>query len=631
VKSVPNKDRLLNIFSILPYFSLFRLVSSCFVNATGICFFRCRGFSARVLFFLLADHIMPTSRSGGQILVDALKIHGVEIAFGVPGESYLDVLDALHDSSIRFIINRQEGGAAFMAEAYGKITGRPGICFVTRGPGATNASIGVHTAYQDSTPMILFIGQVGNDFIDREAFQEIDYRRMYGQMAKWVAQIDRADRIPEYLAHAFQVATSGRPGPVVLALPEDMLTTQALVCDAGRYQPVQAAPTVAQMAQLRTMLVAAQRPVLLLGGGGWSDAACANLRTFAEMNHLPVACSFRFQDLFDNHHPNYIGDVGIGINPKLAARIKDADLLIAIGPRLGEMTTSGYSLLTSPVPKQTLIHVHSSAEELGSVYQAALMINSGMPEFTEMLAALPPIPPVNQQLATAWQETVTQARAELLSYQTQPPIFADGTAPLNLWQVVQELMHTLPRDTIITNGAGNYASWAHRFFLYGGKRTQLAPTNGAMGYGVPAGIAAKIIDPARTVVTFSGDGDYMMNGQELATAVQYKAGVIILLFNNQMYGTIRMHQERGYPGRVSGTHLHNPDFAALARAYGAHGEVVNTTAEFPGALARALSHTREQQLPAIIELRYDGNLITPNATLDTIRKQALAAQAAAAP
>ena len=619
VKYIPNKDRLLNI-------SAFHLIPHCFINTTG--FFRCRVFSATVSVLLLADHIMPTSRSGGQILVDALKIHGVEIAFGVPGESYLDVLDALHESSIRFIINRQEGGAAFMAEAYGKITGRPGICFVTRGPGATNASIGVHTAYQDSTPMILFIGQVGNDFIDREAFQEIDYRRMYGQMAKWVAQIDRAERIPEYLAHAFQVATSGRPGPVVLALPEDMLTTQALVCDTGRYQPVQAAPAAAQMAQLRTMLTAARRPVLLLGGSGWNDAACADLRKFAEMNHLPVACSFRFQDLFDNHHPNYIGDVGIGINPKLATRIKEADLLIAIGPRLGEMTTSGYSLLMSPMPKQTLIHIHSSAEELGSVYQAALMINSGMPQFTEMLAALPP---VDQQLATAWQETVTQARAELRSYQTQPPIFSDGTAPLNLWQVVQELMRTLPRDTIITNGAGNYASWAHRFYLYGGKRTQLAPTNGAMGYGVPAGIAAKIIDPARTVITFSGDGDYMMNGQELATAVQYKAGVIILLFNNQMYGTIRMHQERGYPGRVSGTHLHNPDFAALARAYGAHGEVVNTTAEFPSALARALSHTREQQLPAIIELRYDGNLITPNATLDTIRKQALAAQATASP
>ncbi len=563
---------------------------------------------------------MPTSRSGGQILVDGLKIHGVEIAFGVPGESYLDVLDALHDSAIRFIINRQEGGAAFMAEAYGKMTGRPGICFVTRGPGATNASIGVHTAFQDSTPMILFIGQVGNDFVDREAFQEIDYRRMYGPMTKWVAQIDRADRIPEYLAHAFQVASSGRPGPVVLALPEDMLTSQAQVDDTQRYQPVQAAPSMAQMTQLHAMLAAAQRPMLLLGGGGWSDAACAQIREFATANHLPVACSFRFQDLFDNHHPNYIGDVGIGINPQLATRVKQADLLIAIGPRLGEMTTSGYSLITAPVPKQTLVHVHSSAEELGSVFQAALMINSGMPEFAAMLAALPPLNP------SAWQHTVEEGRNDLLAWQAQPPIFADGTAPLNLWQIMQEISHTFPRDTILTNGAGNYASWGHRFFRYSGKRTQLAPTSGAMGYGVPAGIAAKIIDPDRTVITFAGDGDYLMNGQELATAVQYHAGVIILLFNNQMYGTIRMHQERTYPGRISGTQLHNPDFAALARAYGAHGEIVNTTAEFPAALARALAHTREQKLPAVIELRYDGNLITPNLTLEAIRKQAIAAK-----
>jgi acetolactate synthase-1/2/3 large subunit len=565
---------------------------------------------------------MPTSRSGGQILVDALKIHDVDLAFGVPGESYLDVLDALHDSDIRFIINRQEGGAAFMAEAYGKMTGKPGICFVTRGPGATNASIGVHTAFQDSTPMILFIGQVGNDFIDREAFQEIDYRRMFGQMAKWVTQIDRADRIPEYIARAFQVATSGRPGPVVLALPEDMLTSRADTQDTARYQPVQAAPTVAQIGQLHSMLKSAQRPLLLLGGGGWDETACTQLRQFAETNHLPVACSFRFQDLFDNHHANYIGDVGIGINPKLAARVKNADLIIAIGPRLGEMTTSGYTLLQSPVPKQQLIHIHSAAEELGSVYQAALMINSGMPQLVAMLAALPPVN------ASAWQHSVAEARAELLAWQAQPPVFKDGNAPLDLWQVVQDIKEHLPRDTMITNGAGNYASWAHRFFLYAGKRTQLAPTNGAMGYGVPAGIAAKIIDPARTVVTFSGDGDYMMNGQELATAVQYKAGVIIVLFNNNMYGTIRMHQERDYPGRVSGTQLHNPDFALLAKAYGAHGEVVNTTAEFAPALTRALAHTRAHSLPAIIELRYDGNLITPNATLETIRKQALAARAA---
>ncbi len=561
------------------------------------------------------------SRTGGQILVDALHVHGVDTAFGVPGESYLDVLDALHDSSIRFVINRQEGGAAFMAEAYGKMTGKPGICFVTRGPGATNASIGVHTAYQDSTPLILFIGQVGNDFIDREAFQEIDYRRMYGQMAKWVAQIDRADRIPEYIARAFQVATSGRPGPVVLALPEDMLVETAQVPDTRRYQPVQAAPSSAQIATLRDMLAASQRPIVLLGGGTWNAQACADLRSFAEANMLPVACTFRFQDLLDNAHPHYVGDVGIGINPKLAARIKNADLVIAIGPRLGEMTTGGYTLLASPVPQQRLIHIHADPEELGSVYQAELMIASGAPQITSMLAAMEPVD------ASAWRHTVPEAKADLAAFQVRPPIFAQGDAPLDLWQVVQDMMAALPHDTIITNGAGNYATWAHRYYRYGGMRTQLAPTNGAMGYAVPAGVAAKIIDPQRTVVTFAGDGEFMMTGQELATAVQYGAGVIIVVFNNSMFGTIRMHQEKTYPGRVSGTTLHNPDFAALARAYGAHGEIVEKTADFAPALARALEHANGKQLPALIELRYDGNLITPGMTLEAMRAAAQATKA----
>ncbi|HEX7986726.1 MAG TPA: thiamine pyrophosphate-binding protein [Duganella sp.] len=563
----------------------------------------------------------PT-RTGGQILVDALKIHGVDTAFGVPGESYLDVLDALHDSDIRFIINRQEGGAAFMADAYGKMTGKPGICFVTRGPGATNASIGVHTAYQDSTPMILFIGQVGNDFIDREAFQEIDYRRMYGQMAKWVAQIDRAERIPEYLARAFQVATSGRPGPVVLALPEDMLIDTAEVADTRAYQAVQASPSAAQIDVLRAMLASAKKPLVLLGGGGWNAQACADLQRFAEANHLPVGCAFRFQDLLDNAHPNYIGDVGIGINPKLAARVREADVILAIGPRLGEMTTGGYALIAAPVPAQRLIHVHADAEELGSVYQAELMINSGMPQIAAMLAAMAPVD------AGAWRASVAEARADLAAWQLQPAIFQDGKAPLDLWQVVQQIDQIAPHDTIITNGAGNYATWAHRFHSYGGMRTQLAPTSGAMGYSVPAGVAAKIIDPKRTVITFAGDGEYMMNGQELATAVQYQAGVVIIVFNNGMFGTIRMHQERDYPGRVSGTELHNPDFAALAVAYGAHGEVVDKTEQFGPALERALAHANRHHLPALIELRYDGNLITPGATLETIRKNAEAAKKA---
>lgn len=556
-------------------------------------------------------------RSGGEILIEALTIHGVERIFGVPGESYLPVLDALHDSTITFTINRQEGGAAFMAEAYGKMTGKPGICFVTRGPGATNASIGVHTAYQDSTPMILFVGQVGNDFVEREAFQEIDYRRMYAPMAKWVAQIDRTDRIPEYIARAFQVATSGRPGPVVLALPEDCLFGQATIADTRSYQAVQASASDRQRKELHERLSAAKRPLLLVGGGGWNAQSCEQLAEFAARQHLPVACAFRFQDLIANTHPNYVGDVGIGINPKLAQRIKNADLVIAIGPRLGEMTTSGYTLFTAPCPQQSLIHIHSDALELGRVYQADMLINSGMREIMTMLAALPDIK------VEGWQNQLEQAKADLRAWQQEPAIFAREQAPLNLWQVVQEIQTACPADTIITNGAGNYATWAHRYFLYGGFRTQLAPTSGAMGYSVPAAVAAKIIAPERTVIAFAGDGEFMMNGQELATAVQYRAGIIIIVFNNAMFGTIRMHQEREYPGRISGTQLHNPDFAALARAYGAHGEVVERTEDFYGALQRALAHTREQHLPALIELRYDGNLITPGASLATIRQTAI--------
>lgn len=574
---------------------------------------------------------MTEKRNGGRILVDALQIHGADLAFGVPGESYLAVLDALHDSSIEFVINRQEGGAAFMAEAYGKMTGKPGICFVTRGPGATNAAIGVHTAFQDSTPMILFIGQVGGDFVEREAFQEIDYRRMFGEMSKWVAQIDRAERIPEYIARAFQVATSGRPGPVVLALPEDMLVDTADVADTQSYQPVQAAPSPDQLARLRKMLAQAQRPMVLIGGGGWNMTACNALRAFAEINQLPVACAFRFQDLLDNRHPNYIGDVGIGINPKLAARIRQADLVLAIGPRLGEMTTSGYTLLEAPRPQQTLIHIHSDAEELGRVYQADLMINSGMPQIAAAMADMAPI-----AASDARRAALIEARAELAAWQAEPAVFKDGNVALNLWQVVQTLQKALPPDTILTNGAGNFATWGHRFWHYGDKssglRTQLAPTSGAMGYGVPAAVAARIISQhhgkPRSVLNFAGDGDFMMNGQELATAVQYKAGVLFIVFNNGMFGTIRMHQEKTYPARVSGTDLHNPDFAALARAYGAHGETVLKTEEFAAALQRAQAHIAATGLPALIELRYDGTLLTPGASLEAMRQAALASHQA---
>jgi acetolactate synthase-1/2/3 large subunit len=575
------------------------------------------------------ENSMSHPRTGARILVDTLVAQGADLVFGVPGESYLAVLDALRDAPIRFITNRQEGGAAFMADAYGKLTGRPGICFVTRGPGATNASIGIHTAHQDSTPMILFIGQVGNDYVEREAFQEIDYRRMFGTMTKWVAQIDRADRIPEYVARAFQVATSGRPGPVVLALPEDMLTSVATVSDTRPYRPVQAAPAVAQIAQLRELLATAKRPLVLLGGAGWNAAACDDIRRFAEANALPVMCAFRFQDLFDNRHPHYAGDVGIGINPKLAARIRASDLILAIGPRLGEMTTGGYTLLDAPCPRQRLVHIHAAAEELGRVYQADLMINSGMPQIAAALVDMAPVD------AREWRHTVAEARAELDAWQGEPPIFKDGSAKLDLWQVVQTLQARLPADTILTNGAGNFATWAHRFWHYGGFRTQLAPTSGAMGYGVPAGVAAKIIERhhgnERTVLTFAGDGDFMMTGQELATAVQYGAGVLFIVFNNNAYGTIRMHQERTYPARVSGTELRNPDFAALARAFGAHGEAVDATALFAPALQRALAHIDATDLPALIELRYDANLITPNTTLEAIRKAAQAPHSASGP
>jgi len=567
---------------------------------------------------------MSTSntRSGGQLIVDALHIHGVDTIFGVPGESYLPVLDALHDKKevMRFIINRQEGGAAFMAEAYGKLTGKPGICFVTRGPGATNAAIGIHTAYQDSTPMILFIGQVGNNFVEREAFQEMDYRHMYKPMSKWVAQIDRADRVHEYVARAFQIATSGRPGPVVLALPEDMLTQ---CVDANtlpqlrHYQAVQASPSPAQLQELTRRLSQAKRPVVILGGGGWNRAACDHIQHFAEQQKLPVACAFRRQDLFDNHHPNYIGDVGIGINPKLAERIKHADLVIAIGPRLDEVTTSGYTIFEVPVPKQSLIHIHADALELGRVYQADMFINSGMPQIAESLAAMPPLG------TSAWRASVKQAHAEFDMHQEEAPIFQDGKQPLNLWKAVQELRNQIPADSIITNGAGNHTTWAHRYYRYGKMRTQLAPASGTMGYGVPSGIVAKLMHPDRTVITFSGDGEFMMTGQELATAAQYRTGLVILLFNNNMYGTIRMHQEREFPNRVEGTTLHNPDFASLARAYGGLGEVVTLTEEFGPALKRALAFSSEHNLPALIELRYKGNLITPGATLETIRQTTL--------
>ena len=551
-------------------------------------------------------------RSGGQILVDQLKIHGADLAFCVPGESYLPVLDALyqHRDTIKLVTCRHESGAANMAEAYGKLTGKPGICLVTRGPGATNASIGVHTAFQDSTPMILFIGQVGSDFVEREAFQEIDYRRMYGQMAKWVAQIDRADRVPEFIARAYQVATSGRMGPVVLALPEDMLSAMSDVHDARPWQRVETSPGEAAMAKLAQLLNRAERPFLIVGGSGWDAKACAHLQRFVETQNIPVGCAFRFQDLFDNTHPNYAGDVGIGINPRLAARIKAADLVIALGARLGEMTTSGYTLIDPLLPSTTqqLVHILAGAEELGRVYQADLMINATLAAMAKTLGAMPRVTRADSGTNAA------EANADFRAWQTQKSI----PGAVQMWDVMQHLEGVLPRDAILTNGAGNYATWVHRFHRYRGFRTQLAPTSGAMGYGVPAAIAAKAVHPDRVVVAFAGDGCFLMTGQELATAVQYQLNVIFIIVNNNMYGTIRMHQERAFPGHVHGTALVNPDFAAYARAFGASGEVVENTAEFAPAFARAMKAGR----PALIEIRIDPEAISPNTTLQAIRKAA---------
>jgi acetolactate synthase I/II/III large subunit len=549
-------------------------------------------------------------RTGGRILVDNLLLQGVVHAFCVPGESYLAVLDALYDvrERLRLIVCRQEGGAAYMGEAYGKLTGRPGVVFVTRGPGAANAAIGIHTAQQDSTPLIVFVGQVGGDFRDREAFQEVDYAHMYGGIAKWVAQIDRAERIPEYIARAFHVATSGRRGPVVLALPEDVLTANAVATDATRVQDVVIAPSARQLETLRAMLAGAQRPLVVAGGGGWTAAGCADLRRFAEAHALPVASAFRNQDVFDNSHPNYAGEVGIAINPKLAARVRDADVLLVIGERLGEMVTGGYTLLDAPQPKPALIHVLPDAEELGRVYRPALGIAASVPAFTAALAAIPP-PSV-----IAWKDCTALAHGDYLAWQAPRP----SVGKLDLWSVVATLREHLPADAIVTNGAGNYTVWLHRLYRYRPFRTQLAPYSGAMGYGVPAAIAAKIVHPDRVVVSWNGDGCFQMNGQELATAVQYAAPVIFIVVDNGMYGTIRMHQERAYPARVIGTDLTNPDFAALARAHGALAETVTQTAEFAPALQRALA----ARAPSLLHLRVDPQAITMNATIDDLRRQA---------
>jgi acetolactate synthase-1/2/3 large subunit len=539
--------------------------------------------------------------------MQALRRQGVDRVYCVPGESYLPVLDALHDmSDIAVVSARHEGAAANMAEADGKLTGRPGICFVTRGPGATHASIGVHTAFQDSTPMILFIGQVARDARDREGFQEVDFRAMFGPLAKWAAEIDDAARIPEYIARAYHVAMSGRAGPVVLSLPEDMLSdTVAAPTYAPLISAAGAAPRAADLVILAAMLAAAARPLLLVGGSGWTRESCRTLLEFAGRNRLPCVASFRRQDLIDNRHEAYCGHLGLGADATLTARLKSADLLVAIGSRLGENTTGGYTLLTPPVPRQALVHIHPDPDELGRVYQPAVSIACGLAEFSNGLSTMDV---AGKETRAAW---LREAREAYVRFSTAPSLDADAMAQsknyVDLAAVVGWLSEHLRDDAIVANGAGNYTVWVHRYYRYRRLRTELAPTSGAMGYGFPAAIAAKLRHPDREVVAFAGDGCFLMYPQELATAVQHRANVVTIVVNNGVYGTIRMHQERRYPGRIVATALVNPDFVALARSFGAFGERVETTSAFPDAYRRAVEAGR----PAVLELRVDPDQLSP--------------------
>jgi acetolactate synthase-1/2/3 large subunit len=560
------------------------------------------------------------ARMAGHVLVEALIAQGIDTCFGVPGESYLAVLDGFHEyrEQIRFIACRQEGGAAFMAEAQGKLSGRPGVCFVTRGPGATNASIGIHTAFQDSTPMVLFVGQVASDQRDREAFQEIDYRQMFSPgtlgLAKWVAEVQSADRLPEYVARAFHTAMQGRPGPVVLSLPEDMLTTLTAAPVLPRAEPVRAWPAPGGLRDLRAMLMAAQNPLMIVGGSGWDAEAAAALQRFAENWQLPVACAWRFQDTFDNRHPLYAGDIGIGTHPKLVERVKAADLVIALGVRLGEMTTQGYSYLQAPRPAQKLVHIHAGAEELGRVYAADLMLQSSMASAARALEALA------APNTVAWSESAKAAGAEY-----EANLVAQAVEPMDMAVAMKAVQRLLPENTVYTNGAGNFSGWLHRYVRLPGLqhfgRTQLAPTSGAMGYGLPAAVAAALLHPERFVLNVAGDGDLLMTAQEMATATGYGAKRLIsIVVDNGTYGTIRMHQEREFPGRVAGSDLFNPDFAALARAYGWRGEYVDKTADFEPALQRAI----EAGVPSLIHVKLSSDVITSRTTLSAVRKAAQA-------
>ncbi len=548
----------------------------------------------------------PSLRNGGQILVEALRRNAVDTVYCVPGESYLPVLDALHEhAGIRTIVTRHEGAASNMADAYGKLKGRPGIAFVTRGPGATHASNGVHTARQDSTPMILFVGQVATDTMGREGFQEVDYRQMFGGLAKWATEIDSIERIPEVISRAFACAMSGRMGPVVVALPEDVLFGSADVADVPPVRVVEAAPDDGALPELLQMLKQARKPLVIVGGTGWTGAAQSDLKTFVTRFNLPVAASFRRQDVLDNRDAHYIGQLGLGASPALCESVRQSDLLIVLGSRLSEVTSGGYALITSPRPKQRMVHVHADPMELGRVYQANLPINAAVAPMARRLAAL------TESAGCQWNKHWTEdARSAYVSHNT-PLKRAQGQQGVELSGVLAHLNKMLPDDAIITNGAGNYTVWIHRFYQYRKLGTELAPTNGAMGYGLPAAVAAKLAYPQRTVVCFAGDGCFMMYPQELATAMQFGAAVIVLIVNNRMLGTIRMHQEREYPGRVSGTHLLNPDFVALALSFGAHAERVEHEAEFPAAFERALASGKA----AVIELCNDPLQIGPQTRL----------------
>ena len=550
-------------------------------------------------------------RTGGQILVGQLVAHGVKHVFCVPGESFLAVLDALVDVDIEVTVCRQEGGAAMMADAHGKLTGEPGICMVTRGPGASNALAGIHIAKQDSSPLIVFVGQIERGMRDREAFQEMDYRAIFGQAAKWATEIDDPARIPEILSRAFHVATSGRPGPVVIALPEDMLVELATVPDAPRYTPVDCGPTATQMAGLAERLAHAKSPVAILGGTRWDETSVREFAAFADRLQLPVAVSFRRQMLFPADHPCFIGDVGIGLNPALLKRIAEADLVLLVGGRMSEMPSQSYTLFDIPVPKQSLVHVHADSGELGRVYSPALAINATPTAFAAALASQP------TPASRPWAESTAAMHQAYLAWSDPAPIRTPGA--LQMGGVMQYLEANLPPDAIMTNGAGNFATWLHRFHRFTRYATQLAPTSGSMGYGLPAAVGAKRLWPERTVVCFAGDGCFMMHGQEFATAVQYDLPIVVLIIDNGMYGTIRMHQEKHYPGRISATQLRNPDFAAYARAFGGHGERVETTEQFGPAFERAVASGK----PAILHCLIDPEAITATTTITKLREAAL--------